>query len=346
MKLSTAAARGPHPVGVVTREIASASDTARRLPLSVWYPAAEASEDREMAGHPLSAPHDAVPDLEPLPGPLPLVLFSHGNSGLRLQSTFLMTHLASWGLVVAAPDHTGNTFQDMLAIQQEEERQRVHFEARRNRPEDLCAVLDCLVAGDAAWPEIDEGRIGSLGHSYGGWTALKTPGRDPRVGPVCGLAPASEPFVGRKAFDPGELPLPDGCPVLIVAGLADVLVDVGSSVAPLFERMADPCALVGVDRADHFHFCDAVPLLHQMHENNLRPRATRETLPYSETLPEARTHRLLRGLVSHFFRAAFEDDGDPTEAFSEEALREFDEAAIRLDAASARRAGSTAEESP
>jgi dienelactone hydrolase len=337
MELSTVAERGPHSVGVATLQIPSLRDPARHLPLSVWYPAAEASEGRAAADHPLNAPHEATPDLAPQPGPLPLVLFSHGNSGLRLQSTFLMTHLASWGLVVAAPDHTGNTFQDMLRIDDEEERKRVHLEARRNRPQDICAVLDHLVAGDVGWPKIDSARIGSLGHSYGGWTALKAPARDPRVGPVCGLAPASEPFVGRKAFDEGELPLSDERPVLIVAGLDDVLVDVASSVAPLFERMVAPCALVGLERTDHFHFCDAVPLLHQMHENSQRPLATRQTLPYANTLPEARIHRLLRGLVTHFFQAAFESRADPLAGFSPEALRELDGAAVRLDAVGARR---------
>ena len=38
-------------------------------------------------------------------GPFPLVLFSHGFAGYRLQSTFLTTHLASWGFVVATVEH-------------------------------------------------------------------------------------------------------------------------------------------------------------------------------------------------------------------------------------------------
>src|SRR5690606_13389968 len=38
-------------------------------------------------------------------GPFPLVLFSHALGGYRSQSTFLTEHLASWGFVVAAPDH-------------------------------------------------------------------------------------------------------------------------------------------------------------------------------------------------------------------------------------------------
>ena len=33
------------------------------------------------------------------------MLFSHGSSGFRYQSSFLTSHLASWGMVVAAPDH-------------------------------------------------------------------------------------------------------------------------------------------------------------------------------------------------------------------------------------------------
>ncbi len=40
----------------------------------------------------------------PVKGLFPLVLFSHGYSGFRDQSTYLTTHLASWGFVVAAPD--------------------------------------------------------------------------------------------------------------------------------------------------------------------------------------------------------------------------------------------------
>jgi hypothetical protein len=38
-------------------------------------------------------------------GPYPLVLFSHGFAGFRLTTTFLTTHLASWGFVVIAPDY-------------------------------------------------------------------------------------------------------------------------------------------------------------------------------------------------------------------------------------------------
>jgi hypothetical protein len=335
MDFSAAAERGPHPVGDATLELGDPRNPERVLPVDVWYPAA-AHSAAPPADHPLGCEHAAQQDPAPAAGPFPLVVFSHGNSGMRRQSTFLTTHLASWGMVVAAPDHSGNTFADMASIRDESERQRVHFEARRNRPFDLRAVIDRVIAGDAAWPAVDEARVGSLGHSYGGWTALKAPGVDPRVGAVCGLAPASEPFVGRKAFEPGELPLADGRPVLVVAGLDDVLIDIGSTIAPLFERLAEPCALVGLERTDHYHFCDSVALLHQMHEDNPREHATRPTLPYADTLAEARIHRILCGLVTRFFAAAFENREAACGGFDIEELQRFDSANHRLDAQSAR----------
>ena len=175
--------RGPHPVGVATVQLTDPANADRKLDTDVWYPTAETRG--EPASHPLSRPHEAVESATPVGGAFPLIAFSHGNSGLRRQSTFLTTHLASWGFVVAAPDHTGNTFFEMIQIQSEEERQQVHFDARRNRPSDIGAVIDAVVGGDGAWAGVDTERIGVLGHSYGGWTATKMPGRDPRISAVC-----------------------------------------------------------------------------------------------------------------------------------------------------------------
>jgi predicted dienelactone hydrolase len=266
-------------------------------------------------------------------GPFPLVAFSHGNSGLRRQSTFLTTHLASWGIAVCAPDHSGNTFFEMIQIQDEEERKRVHFQARRNRPADLAAVIERVLAGSPAWPAVDAKRLGVMGHSYGGWTSMKMPRRDARVRAVCGLAPASEPFVGRKAFEPGEIPFERELPVLIVAGVDDVLVDLDTSVKPLFDRMKEPRALLAVEGSDHFHFCDGVEILHGFHQANPRDRQPRPTKAYAEELPEERIHRILRALVTYFFCTALSGERDPFAALTREALADLDPAALRLDAA-------------
>jgi dienelactone hydrolase len=287
-------------VGVRTLEIESAG---RSLPVDVWYPAdaRHAGEDVRPGGgaaHPFGRPHLAVPDARPAQGSFPLLAFSHGNSGVRRQSTFLTTWLASRGHVVAAPDHVGNTFFEMLELD-EPQKKAVHLEMREWRPLDLVGSIDAALKLES----VDASRIGAFGHSFGGWTALKMPAADPRVRTVCGLAPASEPFVGRKAFAPGELPF--RAPVLLIAGRDDVLVDLETSVEPLYSRLGTDARLLVVDGLDHFHFCDGIALLHQGHLDNPRDNQLRPTRPLSELQTEERTHALLCALVGGYFEAAF-----------------------------------------
>lgn len=331
--LITYAKRGPFPVGLRRFELCNSDTADRTLPVDLWYPARsnDDASSHPAADHPLNAPHDARMDLDPEPGPIPLVVFSHGNAGYARQSTFLMTHLASFGIAVAAPDHVGNTFLDSIKIESEDERKRMHFEARAQRPRDLMAVTDAVLEDRPGWPKLDPEAVAVLGHSYGGWTSCKMPGIDSRVRAVCVLAPASEAFVGRKAFSPGELPFAPVLPALLVAGLDDVLVDCEESIRKLFERMAPPRALVGLEDADHFHFCDAVPMLHGLHEANKRPNQPRPARPYSELLPEARTHRALSALVTSFFQSAFDSSiADPTAHLASSQLEGVDPALKRL----------------
>ena len=155
-------ARGPHSVGVRTLEILSPNDPLtrpgdepRQLPCEIWYPAspsvAKSSGPRatpiEEASHPLGLPHRAYPNVPPLENACPVIGFSHGNSGLRQQSTFLTTQLASWGFIVIAPDHVGNTFSEMLALESEEARRETHLRARAQRPHDLAAALRVAAKG-------------------------------------------------------------------------------------------------------------------------------------------------------------------------------------------------------
>jgi predicted dienelactone hydrolase len=300
------AARGPHPVGVLETTIAAPSgdEPSRSLPTAIWYPAAAGEHGSEDAPHPLGMRHRATQGVAPLASPCALVAFSHGNSGLRQQSTFLMTHLASWGIVVVAPDHVGNTFSEMMMLPDDEARRTTHRRMRARRPHDLhatvCALLDAGHRSEAL-PPLDEERVGLLGHSFGGWTVLKLPSLESRVRAVCGMAPASEPFVGRKAFEPGELPLPERTTSLILAAEDDVLVDLESSIRPLHDRLGSDASLEVIERADHFHFCDGIPLLHRMHENNPRENQPRPTRALEELRDEDEMHALLNERVMRFF---------------------------------------------
>ncbi len=318
---------GRFDVGVVHAVVERSDAPGRLLPTEIWYPALPATATGTNAGpkapHPLGLPHDAVPGLPPIAGPCPLIVFSHGNSGYRQQSTFLTTRLARAGYVVAAPDHVGNTFPEMLALEGEDARRAVHREIRRQRPADLHAVVRALLdrmpldrktlhqttlhqtteASTALppLPALDPTRVGALGHSFGGWTVLKLPALDRRVQVVCSLAPVSEPFVGRSAFTPEELPLRDSVRALVVAARDDVLVDLETSLLPLFARLGPGASLEILDGADHFHFCDGIELLHRMHENSPRAGQRKPTRPLSELRGERETQTLLADQVEAFF---------------------------------------------
>lgn len=304
------AARGPHAVGVRTSTIHDCEDPARELTTDLWYPTSPAAGLAESAEHPFGQLHAAAVDADPIELSSPLVVFSHGNAGMRRQSTFLTTHLASWGICVVAPDHAGNTFQDMAQLRNEDERIATHVASRKQRPHDAVSAIDAAVAGAFGPIPLDEPRIGALGHSFGGWTATKLPRIDERISAVCALAPASEPFVGKRAYEADELPFKQPIPTLVIPGIDDVLVDLDTSIRPLTARLGTPTAVIGLERADHFHFCDGVELLHSQHAANQRPNQLRAARPYSLSLAQDRTHRALCGLVTWFFIHAFAGDGD------------------------------------
>ncbi|HVR74960.1 MAG TPA: hypothetical protein VMT52_11535 [Planctomycetota bacterium] len=133
------ASPGPWPVGVrrITLTDRSREDAYlaghRVLVTEVWYPAVDEVKGQEpvefldfFAPHPEAGeafvrhfkgePADAnarfrsvaVRDARPRTGRFPLLVFSHGNGGVRHQNLSQLEHLASHGYVVASPDHPGN----------------------------------------------------------------------------------------------------------------------------------------------------------------------------------------------------------------------------------------------
>ena len=171
----------------------------RVLGIDVWYPAAPAAED--------PAVYELLPGIafqaagalhEPAvaPGMFPLVLFSHGRTGMRFAYSLLSEALAARGAIVVSADHPGDALADWLL--------GTHVDDRTNeinRVGDAGFLLDSLLAGPritAALPSellaaIDSSRVAVVGHSYGAYTALATAagvrGVDPdhRVGAVIGL---------------------------------------------------------------------------------------------------------------------------------------------------------------
>ncbi len=187
-----------HPVGRRTTLLADPLRDGRLLGVDVWYPAVVADEPKST--------YDLLPGVSfesagahrepaPLGGPFPLVLVSHGRTGMRVSYSLLCEALAARGAIVVSADHPGDALTDWLL--------GTHVDDRTNevnRVADAHAVLAALLPGGTLVPAelvaaIDHDRVALVGHSYGAYTALATaagargvPSHD-RVRAVVGLQP-------------------------------------------------------------------------------------------------------------------------------------------------------------
>src|SRR5262249_23720738 len=136
-----------------------AAHPGRSLPTEIWYPAVPAPGSPTGTG---VAVRDAR--LDPSGAPYPLVLFVHGSTAFRTQSTFLTTALAAAGYVVAAADFP------LTAVATPGGPSELHFD---DQVSDLSFIADQLaaVARDATDPLFSA--VGAdgyvvVGHSTGG----------------------------------------------------------------------------------------------------------------------------------------------------------------------------------
>lgn len=221
---------GPYPVGVTTIQMQDDSrmdpllQAPRPLLVEVWYPAAESARggtpakftDFFMGGKDVQmntiltiafrfniTDMDkrfktlAVRDAAVADGSFPLLVFSHGNGGMRSQSTFWCDHMASHGYIVVAPDHTRNACATSFAGKVIPYDNEGRPQAALDRPRDVSFLIDRLgqLNGDANSPlngHIDLENIGVAGHSFGGFTAMAVEALDPRVdaiAPMAGVVP-------------------------------------------------------------------------------------------------------------------------------------------------------------
>jgi predicted dienelactone hydrolase len=314
------AARGPHPVGVTTAEIDPPGRSAP-IPVEIWYPATvdvagrdtdpDAQDEYDLIPGIATGWQAAVRDAPAARlGSSAGVVFSHGMAGHRRQSTFLCTHLASHGLVVAAPDHVGNTLTEMMPFfftGDYEGIEAAMIQSALDRPGDVVAVLDHL---DARRGElgIGEGSFGISGHSFGGWTALQAVAGEPRIGSVVGLAAGG----GRTGDDDRAADLLDldwsrAVPTLLVAAELDTILPL-AGMRDLFARIPG-ATLVVIQLADHYHFCDESGDQHELVRGMAMP-GVEVMRPFAELVPSADAERLVRGLAArHFVRTLL--DGQP-----------------------------------
>lgn len=160
--LPIAAAQAGDAIGF--REMTLADKTGSRpLPVALWYPSDDDGARETVAENPAFLGVEVMKEAKVAPGPLPLVVLSHGYGGSWRNLSWLAGELARQGYVVAAPDHPGTTTFD---------RNKVEAAKLWERPRDVSRVIDAV----SAEQEIDLRRIAAIGHSLGGWTVAELAG--------------------------------------------------------------------------------------------------------------------------------------------------------------------------
>ena len=107
----------------------------------------------------------------------PIVLFSHGALSFRLQSTFLTTHLASWGFVVASPDFLERGLQTFLGQPPAVPKTSVQVLS------ETVALLEAedLRPGGVLQERLDDDIVLPIGHSAGGGASSQFVVADPTI---------------------------------------------------------------------------------------------------------------------------------------------------------------------
>jgi dienelactone hydrolase len=247
----------------------------------------------------------AVRNAAAKPGTYPLIIFSHASGGHRRAATFLSTHLSSHGYVVAALDHSEVVAPELIRREGETDEQKsARVESViANRVPDVRFLIDHLLSSVAldSDTKFDPARIGIVGHSLGGWTALATTAVESRIRAAVVLAPGgsskAKPGIIRAklTFDWGR-----DVPTLYLVAENDVSLPL-SGMYELFERTTVTKQMVILRRADHLHFMDHVEEVHETVRNmqwtGELAWLQKEMRPIAELCSGEQAHLFVRGLA-------------------------------------------------
>jgi len=257
----------PGPFGVGETTLKLPTDGA---PVEVWYPATKASVLGKSvatydvsewlppslaklipAGFSVTYPSGGVEGVAVADGRYPLVVFSRGYAGFRDQSTFLTSFLASWGFVVAAPDHYSRDLTEVLGGP-------TAATAKTTDVQDLEATIALMshentTAGSPFHGHIDTKKVGAVGHSAGGVAVEALAAADPKVATFIGLAGATVGLPGDATH--GADSVVPHQPGLLMSGTADTVVPTAGMITA-YGKMHAPKRLILIKGAGHLVFAD------------------------------------------------------------------------------------------
>jgi len=259
--------------GVGFRQVAVKDPAGRRdLSVDVWYPTTKGATGTAARYALLPTAYIdsnvAIADAPIADGSFPLIVYSHGSGGQKFIASFMTEALATQGFIVIAADHTGDT-----AIDRVTNTQAIPDQNDLNRPADVSRMIDDMLArskatGDVFSGRVDANRIGVVGHSYGGYTAVATTSGhttplgsvtpDPRVKAIVAHAPYT------LRLTPAELAA-DKVPTMLIAGTKDITTPTATNAMVAFESITGPPVILAqITGAAHQSFTDVCTYLDQI----------------------------------------------------------------------------------
>jgi predicted dienelactone hydrolase len=139
------------------------------FPVLVHYPTYETSKPIAFGPYTM----EVSPDAEIIEEQFPLIIISHGNGGSHLLYRTISTHLAKNGYIVAMLEHYGNN-RNNNSLENTTEN-------LVTRPRHVSLTIDFLLSDNWFDKSINQNKIGVIGHSMGGYTALVLAGGVPRT---------------------------------------------------------------------------------------------------------------------------------------------------------------------
>ena len=271
---------GPYPTGVTTTLLVDPSRTdpttngPRTLVTEIWYPATDDSRglpknrlldfffkgtdptigavlklafntDLEVLDKTFQ--NFSVRDARVRDGIFPLILFSHGNGGLRMQNAFWCEHMASHGYIVVSPDHTGNCGITSIAGELVPYNPQGRDQSATDRPKDLSFLIDVMErmnkgADSRFFGKLDLEHIGVAGHSFGGYAATAAADQDPRVDAIAPMAAVARE---RTRYD---------CPAMMLLATEDdtIGLDGNERIRTYYNESKGPRYLIEFVNGGHY----------------------------------------------------------------------------------------------
>ncbi len=210
----------------------------RTLTTEIWYPAPLGTPGPETKNAPLASG-----------GPFPLVVFVHGSSGSRRQSTFLTQGLAAAGYVVLAADFpltASSTAGGPSDLHVEDETGDIKFLVDQ-------AVAFTADASDALHGAIDpQAGYSVAGHSTGGTVALLMAYGDAHDARVR----ASVVMSGDSCFFAESFFRTRSVPILLLTGTRDLLVPQPDNTRRAYDLAGPPKVFASLVGGFHMGFSD------------------------------------------------------------------------------------------